>query len=224
MSIIDSIFPAPRANIHSITGEQVNLFWPVMDRDVVRYFNLYLADFENGPYTIYKEKISNYDGGVRSGFPGNIFQHIIRAEVVGFDSEHHKYAKVTYVNASGAESALGDSKSIYLAPYNTVQTYWDTNGGNMYRSFEETISYNTDFDENVFEIRRMLGKEARSIFIEATSQIKVRFNYISADTITIPSGEAHKFDNGEVEVWRMYVSNKDGTYPVSSNIKVIVTT
>jgi len=223
MSIISSVFPAPRVNIHSITRENINVFWDLMDRGEVKYFNLYLADTENGTYTLYKDKIPNWDGGVRFGFIGSVYFPIIRSEVP-ITVEQHKYVKVTYTDKTGAESALVDSTSTYLAPYNTVQTYWDTDGGNMYRSLPLTVPYNTDFTDNVVEIRKLLGKEAQSIMVEATSQVKVKFNYITADERIIKSGDELTLSKGELEIWKMYISNKDSSYPVSSNVSVFVTT
>lgn len=219
----------PEINTFRITKEYLEVFWKASpETDIVKW-NIYgskdvtINFFDDprlgvvlpGNFELL-DTVPNQENAIT---PGSVFYQLDR-DKISLAPEDPYYLLITSINRDGIESSMFKD-SIHALPF-MDDHHVDEAGmpvNIVYKSFEFDMWGNLAFDsERYLDFVDLMGRPARDLKVDTVGgEIKIKFESLGADAITIRENQPYPFDlkRGELRFKRMYLSN-----PTSNDVTV----
>lgn len=210
--------PNVELNLFQHNPENMQIGFRPLDRSVAKAYKLYASNVIGSGYVMIRDNIPPYVDPKAD--TKNILLTITRQEIadalsITEDIDDTYYLKMTYYDTSDVEQpvSLSDVRpSIVLSSRRAKDTF--------YRNWELTITNGSEYSTNIIDFEWELGRSTDKVTIATGGDIRIKFNDLDNDYITMFANEEKEFDGNGLEIKKLYIDNKDAGYGADVSVRV----
>lgn len=205
-------------NLFQKNPDNIQIGFRPLDRSVVKAYKLYASNLIDSGYQVIKDNIPPYidpKADLESILLMITRQEIADALSINEDIDDTYYLKMTYYDTSDVEQpvSLSDVRPLIVLPPRRAR---DTH----YRNWELTVTNGSEYSDNEIDFEWELGRSIDKITIATGGDIRIKFNDLDNDYITMFANEEKDFDGNGLEIKKLFIDNKDAGYGSDVSVRV----